>query len=138
MALERLLRGETRGAGRSYRDRGCTAGGASRRIAHRLPEILTGLGNELKYRRLSTGRGVRVVRVSTLGTPAPLTRVVAGAPLRPRLGLVQPSPKLLEVEIRVGRLRIILGRELEDQRRARRLANRQLRGASLPADRDLR
>lgn len=82
----------------------------------------------------------RVVRVRALGTPAaPLTGVVARAPLlAPRLGLVQPSAKLLEVEIRVGRLRIVLGWELEDKRRARRLAHGQLRGASLAADRDLR
>lgn len=128
-----LPRDETRGAGRSWRDRGRAGCGASRWIAHRLPEIPSAL-HELKYRRLSAGR----VGVGALGTPAPLMRVVARAPWRPPcLALLRPS-KLLEVEIRVGRLRVILGGELEDEGRAGRFAHRQLRGASLATDRDLR
>lgn len=92
------------------------------RIVRSLLQILLARLAELEDGRLAAGR-VQNLAVRSLGTPRRARRasVTAGRAL---LLVLAGAPKLVEVEVRVGRLRVVLGRKLEDQRRPGRLGHR--------------
>lgn len=95
-----------------------------RRIVHGVHRTLAQLA-ELEGGRLVSGR-VQHLAVGGLGTARTSASVITGASGAPGAPLllvlaVAGVPELIEIEVRVGRLRIALGRKFEDQRGAGRL-----------------
>lgn len=105
-------------------DRSTSIAHDRRRIARGLLEILARLA-ELEDGRFAAGR-VQALAVRSLGAPRRACRagIITGTPGRALLLVLVGAPKLAEVEVRVGRLRVVLGRKLEDQRRAGRFRHR--------------
>lgn len=110
--------------------------GPRRRIARGLPQSLARIA-KLESGWFAAGR-VQYLAVGRLGTPRRGTGVITGTPGAALLLELVGAPELVEVEGRIGCLRVVLGREFENQRSAGWLGQRlALRRAPLFGDRHL-